>query len=117
MASKDVSGNIGRMALFTCPSHNRAKLKAIVANVQAADPRTVYIRDVFTPAATNGTAAPSAITKNVVVFTAASTNHTVLDYNQLGRGGLVCLGAVDCSTNKHDGSMNIVVIYDFEGGE
>ncbi len=113
MPSKDVSGNIGRMALFTCPSHNKGVLKAIIANVQNVSPRTVYIRDVFTPASSNGLASPTAITKNIVVFTAAGTNHTVLDAKQLGDGALTVLGAVDCSANVHDGSMNIVVVYDF----
>lgn len=117
MAVIDVSFNIGRMALFTCPSHNRGVLKAIVAHNGTGTSRIVTIKDVFTPAATNGTASPTAITKKVLEFRVPADNHVVLDSNALGNGAFKVLGAVDASVNVHDSSGNICVIYDFEGGK
>ncbi len=103
---KDVSFNVTAMALGTVPEHKKRTPTAIVVVDSTSGNKTLIFHDVFTPDASNGTAAPTAQTKTFFkIETGGGPVNLTYGLNELA--GIELLGAIDVSCNIGDASGNV----------
>lgn len=113
MGYLDVSLNVTAMSLGTVPEHKRRRPKAIVVTDFGStdDQKLIIFHDVFTPDASNGVAAPTAITRTWFKCMSGG-NKTTVSFGKNELEGIELFGAVDVSSNISDNSGNIHVAWE-----